>query len=125
MFSGQPAATNGSALAGSTLIGAEETGGCREEQGGQNACAAGSICVDERCWTDGATNIGVTDTFGDGPEECVVMLHTVNVEAPVYVEIVDNGINDFDLDTTYTLDVTIRCGCASACDTSEDFCQDG
>jgi hypothetical protein len=113
---------NGGELAGSTLE-AQQTGQCREQDGGQNACAADSICVDERCWTDGAGNPAHTVDFGDGPDECVVAFQ--NVSRPVYIEVVDNGINDFDLDMTYSLTVTVSCGCPASCDTGEDFCQDG
>jgi hypothetical protein len=116
---------NGNALAGSTLE-AQQTGSCREEQGGQNACDPGSICVDRRCWTDGDSNparVGNGSvTFGD--DECVVSL-PANFQRPVYIEVTDNGINDFDLDMTYTLTVTITCGCPAACDNDRDFCQDG
>lgn len=121
---------NGRALAGSTLEGAVETGTCSEQQGGQNACAPGSICVDERCWTDGATNAATNPSvrFGDddggNDDECVVA-GPEGFERPVYIEVVDNGLNDFDLDMTYTLNVTVRCGCPSVCDTPQDFCQDG
>ncbi len=116
---------NGSALAGSTLE-ATQTGGCSEQEGGQNACAPGSVCVDSRCWTDGDSNPAHTVDFGDGPDECIVSAGgSVNVDAPLYIEVVDNGINDFDLDMTYTITATITCGCPANCDTGQDFCQNG
>lgn len=119
---------NGNALAGSTLEGAEDTGGCSEAEGGQNACAAGSICVDERCWTDGPSNPAVSDVFGDNNDECIVAFDGNggrNIESPLYIEVVDNGINDFDLDMNYTLNVTFTCGCPGPCENAQDFCQDG
>lgn len=119
---------NGGSLAGSTLEGADDTGGCSEAEGGQNACAAGSICVDGRCWTDGPSNPGVSDVFGDNNDECILAFDGNggrNVSSPLYIEVVDNGINDFDLDMTYSLDVTFTCGCPATCDNSQDFCQDG
>lgn len=112
---------NGGALFGSTLVGAEETGTCTEAEGGQNACAPGSICVDERCWSDGPANAAISDTFGD--DECVVAFE--QIARPVYIEVVDNGINDFDLDMNYSLNVSVVCGCPAACDGGQDFCQDG
>jgi hypothetical protein len=117
---------NGNSLAGSTLEGAEETGGCSEAEGGQNACAPGNICVDQRCWTDGPANPGISDVFGDN--ECIVAFDGEggrNISSPVYIEVVDNGINDFDLDMTYSLTVTFTCGCPASCDNTQDFCQDG
>lgn len=115
---------NGNQLAGSTLEGATETGTCSENQGGQSACAPGSICVDERCWTDAASNPATSPSVVFGDDECVVA-GPDGFSRPVYIEVVDNGINDFDLDMTYTLQVTVTCGCPSVCDNGQDFCQDG
>lgn len=115
---------NGGALAGSTLEATDE-GSCREEQGGQNACAPGTICVDATCWSEGDDNPArVTPPVVFGDDECVVA-GPIGFERPVYLEVVDNGINDFDLDMTYTLRVTVRCGCPQVCDNGLDFCQDG
>jgi hypothetical protein len=114
---------NGGTLAGSTLE-ATEGNGCREEQGGQNACTADEVCVDERCWSDTASNPARTTAVRFGDDECVVA-GPRNFERPVYIEVVDNGINDFDLDMTYTLNVTVTCGCPAQCDNAQDFCQDG
>ena len=108
------------ALISSTLE-ATDTGGCSEQEGGQNACAATSICVDRKCWTDGDSNPLHTVDFGD--DECITT--GPNADGPIFIEVVDNGLNDFDLDMTYTLNVTVTCGCAAQCDSAQDFCQDG
>ncbi|HEY4330919.1 MAG TPA: hypothetical protein VGM78_00050 [Ilumatobacteraceae bacterium] len=116
---------DGGGLIASTLK-ATEDGGCSDAQGGQNACLAGEVCVDEHCWSDGDSNAGGTTEFGQraaGDGECIVT--GPNGNGPVFIEVVDNGLNDFDLNMTYTLNVTVSCGCPATCDTDQDFCQNG
>ncbi len=121
-------AYNGGQLRGSTLT-AAQTGECPQDPDNQDACPAGSICVDGRCWEDGATNavvpnVDFSGNFGpQGSQQCVVTGGIT--DGALLIEVVDNGINDFDLAMTYTINVTARCGCPGVCDNGSDFCQDG
>lgn len=98
---------------------------CTADGCGPEVCGTDEICVDERCWTDGASNAGGSFQFGPGSprNECIV--EGPENGAPIHIEVVDNGLNDFDLNTTYTLNVTISCGCPAACDNGMDYCQNG
>jgi hypothetical protein len=110
---------------GASTLKADQTGTCSEFEGGQDACVDGSICVDERCWTDGDNNAGGTTTFGPNTatNECVIA--GPRNAPPIFIEVVDNGINDFDHDMTYTVNVNITCGCPASCDNDLDYCQNG
>lgn len=98
---------------------------CTADGCGPEVCQDDEVCVDERCWSDGPSNAGGSFQFGPQStnNECIVE-GPLN-EAPVHIEVVDNGLNDFDLNTSYTLTVTIRCGCPAECDTGQDYCQNG
>jgi hypothetical protein len=78
-------------------------------------CDEGSICVDENCWAEGDANATFSNhTFPGAGGECSFISP---FDAPPYfLEIVDNGINDFDSDLTYSFTVDILCGCPDACE---------
>jgi hypothetical protein len=114
-------------LNASTLT-AAQTGNCPENPSNQNPCAEGSVCVDGRCWTDGPSNAAVpnvnyTGDFGVSEGDCITTGGPLN--GPLYIEVVDNGLNDFDDSVSYTINLSATCGCAAACETAQDFCQDG
>ncbi|OGQ20341.1 MAG: hypothetical protein A2138_26670 [Deltaproteobacteria bacterium RBG_16_71_12] len=98
---------------------------CTADGCGPEVCQDAEVCVDERCWSDGPSNPGGSFQFGpSGPNnECIV--EGPENGAPIHIEVVDNGLNDFDLNTSYTLTVTITCGCPGTCDTGQDYCQNG
>ncbi|MCC7071943.1 MAG: hypothetical protein IT383_11510 [Deltaproteobacteria bacterium] len=98
---------------------------CNANGCGPEVCDDDEVCVDERCWSDGPSNSGGSFQFGpSGPQqECIV--EGPQNDAPIYIQVVDNGLNDFDLNTSYTLNVTITCGCPGPCDNGQDYCQDG
>ena len=98
---------------------------CNANGCGPEVCQDNEVCVDERCWSDGPSNSGGSFQFGpNGPNNECIVEGPLN-EAPVYIQVVDNGLNDFDLNTSYTLTVTITCGCPAECDTGQDYCQNG
>ena len=74
-------------------------------------CADGSICVDGRCWQDGQNNTG-TVVYPQA-DQCAFV--SVVDDRPIYIQVVDNGINDFDLDRDYQINLTVSCGCPTAC----------
>jgi hypothetical protein len=77
-------------------------------------CPAGHLCIDRRCWADTQSNPSFTGrTFPTG-DDCSLV--DVIDRRPVMVEVTDNGINDFDPDLRYRLNVSLRCGCPTACD---------
>jgi hypothetical protein len=115
-------------LAGSFLGDAQQVGSCTEQQGGQNACQPGSICVDQQCWTDTDNNPAVSGDFGGASDpggNCVEAGPTKAENGPLVVEVVDNGLNDFDLNMVYSITLNITCGCPAQCDSSQDYCQNG
>jgi hypothetical protein len=77
-------------------------------------CQDGHICVDGRCWRDGDSNPAFNNHTFPPVGDCSF----VNVQdtRPIILEVTDNGINDFDLNTSYSIDVILRCGCPTACD---------
>lgn len=77
-------------------------------------CPAGSICVDENCWAESLTNSTFNNrVFPDAANECSFISP---FDGPPYViEVVDNGINDFDPNVTYTVNVDVECGCPVEC----------
>jgi hypothetical protein len=108
---------DGSQVIGSTLEAPITLGECVSS----TDCPAGSVCVDERCWGESESNPGFNDHIFPSPSQCLFM--HVNGERPAYLEITDNGINDFDLDMAYNVNVRVRCGCPSTCDGAFSACQ--
>ncbi len=98
---------------------------CTADGCGPAVCGDNEVCVDERCWSDGPSNAGGSFQFGPSSPNAECIVEGPLNSGPVYIEVVDNGLNDFDLATTYSLDVTISCGCPGACDNGLDYCQDG
>jgi hypothetical protein len=88
-------------------------------------CPAGSICVDGACWSERDDNA----TFASRPfpdpdtDECAFVSVVNRNQRPLYLEVVDNGINDFDVDVAYRFELTIRCGCPAACNRGAGNCQ--
>jgi hypothetical protein len=88
-------------------------------------CPAGSICVDGACWSERDDNA----TFGrhlfpdPTTDECAFVSVVDRNRRPLYLEVVDNGINDFDIDVAYRFELTIRCGCPTACNRGAGNCQ--
>jgi hypothetical protein len=84
-------------------------------------CPDGSICVDGACWTDGDDNpTFARHVFPDSADECSFVSPFDSPRddpepTPFLLEVVDNGVNDFDVDVTYTFTVDIRCGCPVEC----------
>ncbi len=84
-------------------------------------CEAGSTCIDRKCWADADSNPGFANrTFPSG-DQCFY----VNAlrERPLLLEVVDNGINDFDANMSYTITITAKCGCPASCNGGGGFCQ--
>jgi hypothetical protein len=100
-----------------TLEATQTQGGCQRSV----ECPTGSVCVDGACWTDGdANSTFVNRVFPDSAGECsfVSPFDSPNdgqTPTPFLLEVVDNGINDFDTDATYTITLDIRCGCPVEC----------
>jgi hypothetical protein len=83
-------------------------------------CPAGSICVDGACWSESDDNpTFAAHAFPEGGECSFVSPFDSPFDAttpqPFLLEVVDNGINDFDTDVTYSFTVDVRCGCPVAC----------
>jgi len=78
-----------------------------------DAGVLGAVCIEEKCFQDEDTNQGTGGTAVFGPNsqrgECV-FANQCNTR-PFFVEVVDNGLNDSDMVTPYTLRMRIRCGC--------------
>lgn len=86
-------------------------------------CPADSICVDRACWSEDDNNAPFNSRIFPEADECA-FVSVVNRNArPLFLEVVDNGINDFDLDVTYRFTLTIRCGCLPACNRGAGNCQ--
>jgi hypothetical protein len=100
-------------LIGAFLEATETQGNCVTS----TDCPAGSVCIDETCWADTDSNNAFTGHTFPNPGQCLYV-HTNFTQRPLYIEVTDNGINDFDLDMEYTIDVRIRCGCPDACDST-------
>lgn len=102
----------------SAWLDAQQTGGsCQSALD----CDPGSVCIDGRCWADRDDNPAFTNHTFPGPGQCSY-LH-VNDRRPIYIEVTDNGINDFDPDMTYSFSLRVRCGCPAACDGGFGACQ--
>lgn len=84
-------------------------------------CPASSVCIDGRCWADTDANPAFASHTFPGPGQCSY-LH-VNDGRPLFIEVTDNGINDFDPDMTYSFSLRIRCGCPAVCDGGFGACQ--
>lgn len=77
-------------------------------------CAVGSVCVDGDCWGDPTSNATFTNhTFPSGGGDC--SFASVTDSGPYFLEVVDNGLNDFDVDVTYTFTLDLLCGCPAEC----------
>ena len=78
-------------------------------------CNDTSICVDGNCWSESDTNPTFgSHTFPGAGGECSFISP---FDSPPYIlEVVDNGINDFDPNLTYSFTVDILCGCPDACE---------
>lgn len=78
-------------------------------------CDDGSICVDRNCWAEGDSNATFSNrSFPGAGGECSFI--SPFDDPPYFLEIVDNGINDFDGDLTYSFTVDVLCGCPDACE---------
>jgi hypothetical protein len=89
-----------------------------EDQGsvvGPVPCPAGSICVDQSCWSESTTNPTFSNQIFPQANECSFISVVDRGNRPVILEVTDNGVNDFDTSLTYTFELTIRCGCPTAC----------
>jgi hypothetical protein len=86
-------------------------------------CDPGSICVDEQCWAESTTNPTFSNQIFPQGDECSFVSIVDRGNRPIILEVTDNGVNDFDSDLTYTFELTIRCGCPTACndDPSSDI----
>jgi hypothetical protein len=88
-------------------------------------CPDGSICVDHACWSDGDANATFArHVFPDSADECSFVSpfdspRDGTEPTPFLLEVVDNGVNDFDVDVTYTFTVDIRCGCPTECNVGD------
>ncbi|MEW5850128.1 MAG: hypothetical protein AB2A00_15165 [Myxococcota bacterium] len=93
-------------------------GVCRGGCASNLECPNGGVCIGERCFADVDDNPGTqgTQVFGPSAGRCLYA-HQCN-DRPLWVEVVDNGLNDSDRDTPYTLRIRIRCGCPTICDNS-------
>jgi|GEM_PF-1290766 len=83
-------------------------------------CPDGATCIDGSCWQDTDSNPSINKSWPTAGE--CFYVH-VNDERPIYIEVTDNGINDFDLDMEYTINVTARCGCPAECNGNFEACQ--
>jgi hypothetical protein len=88
-------------------------------------CPAGSICVDGACWSESDGNATFGSHLFPDPQtnECAFVSVVDRNQRPLYLEVVDNGINDFDVDVAYRFELTIRCGCPTACNVGAGNCQ--
>ncbi|MBI5496537.1 MAG: hypothetical protein HY904_16060 [Deltaproteobacteria bacterium] len=87
---------------------------CTNPDGGVN----GAVCIEHICFRDEDSNAGTGGQASFGPSsvqgECL-FANQCNTR-PFWVEVVDNGLNDSDLRTPYTLRVRVSCGCpVNAC----------
>ena len=112
--------SSGGGLIGNTLEAPREAPvippqpGCRSSCCDTRECAEGSVCVDGDCWGDPASNATFTNhTFPSGVGDC--SFASVTDRGPYFLEVVDNGLNDFDVDVTYTFTLDILCGCPAEC----------
>ena len=94
-------------------------------QPGDTGCPDGSICVDGNCWQESDTNATFnTHVFPDQANECSFISPFDG--PPYFLEVVDNGINDFDPDVAYTINIDLLCGCPAECNVGsgvDDRCQ--
>ena len=79
-------------------------------------CPSGSICVDRKCWAERDDNPTFNNKVFPRAGECSFVSVTDRGDRPIIIEVTDNGINDFDVDLTYSFQLTIRCGCPAACE---------
>lgn len=86
-------------------------------------CPDGSICVDEACWSESDSNPTFNDHVFPDTGECAFVSVVDRNDRPLYLEVVDNGINDFDVDVQYRFTLTIRCGCPPSCNLGAGNCQ--
>ncbi len=107
---------------GNTLEAEQTAGFCRDS----TECPAASICVDEACWAETDSNPDFTSHLFPDPDpdptrqddaECSFV---GNIDEPPYfLEVVDNGINDFDTELTYTFTLDVLCGCPAVCNVGD------
>jgi hypothetical protein len=88
-------------------------------------CPAGSVCVERKCWSERDDNPTFSEHLFPDPatDECAFVSVSNRNQRPLYLEVVDNGINDFDIDVAYRIELTIRCGCPTSCNGPVGFCQ--
>lgn len=111
--------TNGDCPSDSTCRPNGPTGGvCRGDCVSNLECVnpdagvTGAVCIERRCFQDEDNNPGTganRAVFGASNNSCL-FLNQCNPR-PFYVEVVDNGLNDSDRVTPYTLRVKLSCGC--------------
>lgn len=77
-------------------------------------CPAGTTCIDNKCWEDIDNNPAATNSVFPAEADQCLFLH-VNDSRPVFVEIADNGVNDFDPNMEYSFSILIECGCPESC----------
>ncbi len=92
-------------------------------------CPADSVCVDGRCWSESGANPAFTGrVFPEASQGECAYVH-VNDDRqdedlrPLFIEVTDNGINDFDVEMEYTIRLSVGCGCPAACNGSFNSCQ--
>ena len=106
-------------LDGSPLETEQTLGSCLDTAN----CPSGSICVDGACWADGQSNPTFASHTFPAADECAFVSVVDRGDRPIFLEVTDNGINDFDIDVEYRFSVTVRCGCPPACNRGAGNCQ--
>jgi hypothetical protein len=106
-------------LTGAWLEASNVQNGCADDA----ECPAGTNCIDNKCWEDIDNNPAQSaGVFPSEPDQCL-FVH-VNDSRPMYLEVVDNGINDFDPNMEYAFTLTVKCGCPASCGGGQyDSCQ--
>ena len=94
-----------------TLEAEQTQGGCRDS----SECPVNSICVDNGCWAESTTNDTFSNRVFPASDECSFVSVADRGNRPLILEVTDNGINDFDTNLAYSFQLTIKCGCPTAC----------
>ena len=84
------------------------------------------VCIESACFLD-RENQTVSQDYGSEADDAECAIIGGTYDAPFYIEVVDTGLNDFDVDHPYNVTLTLDCGCPEICDGNPngDFCQDG
>jgi hypothetical protein len=118
-----PCSSDGDCTQGGVCRPSSSTGGvCRGDCVSNTECinpdagVTNAVCIEAKCFQDEDNNPGTggMQVFGpDGPRGECLFANQCNTR-PLYVEVTDNGLNDSDPLTPYTLRMHIKCGCPSA-----------